>query len=82
MLSVQNTAILRDRVVESTSEGEDSLHSGRRAKDQKRSNFPSGSGTLPELVVDLAQNLPEIPYVHCPTLKSESTCLEGGHGVG
>lgn len=56
---MQNT-ILRERVVESISE-EDSLHSGRRAKDQKRSNFPSGSGTLPELVVvDLAQSLPEI----------------------
>lgn len=61
MLSTQNTTILRERVVESTSEEEDSLHSDRRAKDQKRSSFPSGSGTLPELVVvDLAQSLPEI----------------------
>lgn len=75
MLSVQNTAMLRDGVVESTSEGEDALHPDRRAKYQKRSNFPSRSGTLPELVVDLAQSLPEIPYIHCPTLKSESTCL-------
>lgn len=49
------------RVVKSTSEEEDSLHSGRRAKDQKGSNFLSGSGTLPELVVDLAQSLLEIP---------------------
>lgn len=60
MLSIQSTAFLRKRVVESTSE-EDSLHSGRRAKDQERSNFLPGSGTLPELVVDLAQSLPEIP---------------------
>lgn len=56
-------------MVESTSEGEDSLHSGRRAKDQKRSNFLSGSGTLPEPAVDLAQSLPEIPY--CPLPDSE-----------
>lgn len=60
-------------MVDSTSEGEDSLHSGKRVKDQKRGNLLSGSGTLPELVVDVAQSLPEVPYVHCPTLKSEST---------
>lgn len=60
MHSVQSAAFPRERVVESTRE-EDSLRSGRRSKGQERSNTASGPGTLPELVVDLAQSLPEIP---------------------
>lgn len=59
--SSHHRAQFSGRVVKSTVKEEDSLHSGRRAKDQKESNFLSGSGTLPELVVDLAQSLLEIP---------------------
>lgn len=69
----QQTGALNGEHSSSQGGEENFLHSVGRAKDQESRVISHQDLALFLKLVDLAQSLPEIPYVHCPRLKSEST---------